>query len=428
MALNITQTPKYRENGIIQPVSPTIYPLFSSWTNTQNNVYTDYRYKVELYDENGYINAYSIVSQTPNQFGTLSITNYTNSVLVNVVQSKINSIKNCPNQMGNYQVKVVPYNNGTYLPGSQSDTFHIMKSSYDRIMWDLYGDKLFVDHPKKKLTTKSYGTNKSLYGQFSRTNNLFAVSWNRVEYRLTKVDGTTIDFYLQNNYTYSTMATESTLNNSDNKIIEFPIGPANIMESFDMVVSKIVLPNGFTFYPGGIMPIYIESGDKYSYATYKQTLYSDDQISQWYDIEVVDCETRFEPLTFNFLNDNGGYDTFVFYSKTELTIQNKQDSYLKYPYHRKNNTYYKTNEYNRGQEVYKDNIDEIINTSSNWLTDEEVIELKQLWTSPDVYIQYNGELTPVIIKEIGARVYNKKNKSLSKYIVDFVISDKKYRI
>jgi len=428
MALNITQTPKYREYGVIQPVSPTIYPLFSSWTNTQTNVYTDYRYKVELYDENGYINAYSVVSQSPNQFGTLSITNYTNSVLDNVIQPKINMIRNCPNQIGNYQIKVIPYNNGSYLSGTQSDTFHIMKASYDSIMWGLYDDKLFVDHPKKKLTTKSYATNKSLFGQFSRTNNLFEVDWNRVEYRLTKADGTIMEFHLQNNHTYSTMATESTLNNCDDKILEIPIGPANIMESYDTVVSKIVLPNGFTYYPNTIMPINIESGDKYTYATYKTSFFYQQRKSQWYEIEVVDCETRFEPLTINFLNENGGYDTFVFYSKSELTIQNKQNSYLKYPYHRKNNVYYKTNEYNRGQEVYKDNIDEIINASSNWLTDDEVIELKQLWTSPDIYLQYEGELVPVILKEIGARVYNKKNKSLSKYIVDFVISDKKYRI
>jgi len=51
-----------------------------------------------------------------------------------------------------------------------------------------------------------------------------------------------------------------------------------------------------------------------------------------------------------------------------------------------------------------------IDLISNWITEEESEYLKELYTSPVVYIKENGKLWPVIIKTNSYRVVSKKNK------------------
>ena len=426
MAVHIKQTPKTRADSTTQPISPTNYPLFSTWINTTYNIYTDYRYKVELIDEIGTQNTYSIVAQTPDLFGALSVSDFVNNTLDNIYQPKVNTITTSPNQIKNYQIKVTPFNNKSFQPGdsSESQTFFLMKASYEKIMWGLYSDELLVNHTKKTLTSNAYATNKALFGQFSRINPLFSVNFNKVKYKLTKKNGTIINFYINNTHTYHSMATESSLRNTDNSMLEIPIGPANIRDSFDTIVEDITLTNGFIYIVNGVIPIDIEDGDEYTYATYLD----DTRMSNEYEIEIIDCKTRFEPMTLNFLNENGAYDTFTFYSKSQETIQNKQAVYLKSPYKRDGDHYKKESEYERGRTVYQDDIVESWIMDTDWLSNLEVQELKELWTSPDVYLQLNGVLTPVIIKEINAPIYNTKNRKLSKYQVTCIISNKKYRV
>jgi hypothetical protein len=51
-----------------------------------------------------------------------------------------------------------------------------------------------------------------------------------------------------------------------------------------------------------------------------------------------------------------------------------------------------------------------IDLISNWITEEESEYLKELYTSPVVYIKENGKLWPVIIKTNSYKVVSKKNK------------------
>jgi len=427
MAVIINQTPKNREGGITQPVSPTNYPLFTTWTNNLSSIYNDYKYKIDISNENGIQTTFQTLAQSPNLFGDLSVTNYVDSVLKNVFQPKIDGVKNCPNQMGNYKMKITPYNNGSYQTSlaTVSETFFMIKASYEGIMFELYDKELFVNHSVKRMTTETYATNKSLYGSFSSLYSYFEVDFNKIKYELVKKDGTQMFFFINNNYTKPTMASETSLGNTDDRIIEFPIGPKSLTETFDIILTEIIYPNGYSisFGTGTLVSLEINDGDKYRYATFKD----DTQISYWYDIEVKNCNNYYTPMTINFLNDRGGYNTHTFYAKSEETITNKQSSFLKYPYERVGDNYYKTN-YNRGQKVFKDDITQTVVADTDWISKQEVIELKELWTSTDVYIQYDGEIIPVIIKDIQAPIYNPKSKKLRKYVVQFTISDKKYKI
>ena len=427
--VEIKQYPGEIYSGTITktPISPSTYPIFSTFVNTGfTNVYNDYRYNVNLIDENGTGNTYTIAAQTTDLFGTLSVINFIDSSLVAVYQPTITDIVNCPSQIKNYRLEVTPYNNKSELSASTAitDTFFVMKASYNNIRKEYYGKSLLVDILNKTLSTNSYATNKSLFGIYNDHSSTFTVDINSIKYVLTKPDGSEWSFKLENIISLPTMVNNQQLQSTDDFMIEFPTGPQNIMDSSRMFVTKIIDAEGHTTYPETIQPITIEDGANYKYATYLDA----DQISQWYYIDAVSCYTRYKPLTLNFTTLSGGFDAVTFYQKNEKKISNEQKSYLKFPYEREGDYYYKTNIYNRGFEVYQDNIVEEYVLSTNWLNNEEIVELEELWTSPDVYLQVNDELVPVILSDSTKVIYNEKSPGLKEYTVSVIVSDKKYRI
>lgn len=64
----------------------------------------------------------------------------------------------------------------------------------------------------------------------------------------------------------------------------------------------------------------------------------------------------------------------------------------------------------RGRNVLNTQTVKQIDLISNWITEEESEYLKELYTSPVVYIKENGKLWPVIVKTNSYRVVTKKNR------------------
>lgn len=64
---------------------------------------------------------------------------------------------------------------------------------------------------------------------------------------------------------------------------------------------------------------------------------------------------------------------------------------------------------NRGRVNINTTVKNQVTLNSNWLTEAEANYLKELFSSPDVYINENGQLWPVIVKSNSYRIVTKKN-------------------
>lgn len=66
----------------------------------------------------------------------------------------------------------------------------------------------------------------------------------------------------------------------------------------------------------------------------------------------------------------------------------------------------------RGRVVLNTQVKETLTLNSNWLTEEEAYYLRELYSSPVVFIKENGKLWPVIIQDTSYAVTTKNNKKM----------------
>ena len=66
----------------------------------------------------------------------------------------------------------------------------------------------------------------------------------------------------------------------------------------------------------------------------------------------------------------------------------------------------------RGRVVLNTQMKETLALNSNWLTEEEAYYLRELYSSPVVFIKENGKLWPVIIQDTSYAVTTKNNKKM----------------
>jgi len=83
------------------------------------------------------------------------------------------------------------------------------------------------------------------------------------------------------------------------------------------------------------------------------------------------------------------------------------------------------NSTDRGRVNINTTVKNQLTLNSNWLTEEEANYLKELYSSPDVYITENGQLWPVIVKSNSYRIVTKKNKKNIKIeiVIEYANSD-----
>jgi hypothetical protein len=121
--------------------------------------------------------------------------------------------------------------------------------------------------------------------------------------------------------------------------------------------------------------------------------------------------------TVHWLNAFGGFDSWLFNKKNEIT-QNKQASTYKKTYGTLNSDgSYTINTWDRNSVQYYTKLQNSININTDFLTDAEVLYLEGLFSSPVVYIEdQTGLLQSVIVKPnsyVINKVVNKRIYSLS---------------
>ena len=427
--ITIHQTPENESGGFTQSIRQTVYPVYSTWSYaTTDTIYGDFKYHIDLVNEDGIKNTFISVAEDDNNWSKLSVANYMKNYLDNIFQPKAHTIKENENAIMNYQLHITPYNNGTTVDSDSATTKSLfaIKSSFE----DLYNtdyflnstdSKMLVDIDTHTVDLDTYITNKAFYGSFG-IGGSFVSQFDRVRYKITKPNGVIETYDLMNSLSAHTYSATTVLGNCDTMLVEIPAAPKNI-NNWWLMLAEITLPDGYIFYPNQYAQVNIEYGDKMCYAAYSGTT----RVSKEYCLNIVQCKTRYTPMGISWLTQTGAYDTFVAYAKNEKDITVTNKTYVKNNYKRTDNNYYDDILY-RGEDIYQQDINENYTLITDWLKPYEVEQLEELFTSPDVFIQLNGEHYPVISTVKKATINNPKNPKLFKHTITVRLSKQKYTL
>lgn len=139
-----------------------------------------------------------------------------------------------------------------------------------------------------------------------------------------------------------------------------------------------------------------------------------------------DC-SRFTKYRFHFLNKLGGYDSFSFTKKNKWVSDIKRENYKKNLGELTSSSNYDTLASQRAITQYSTSIEDKITVKSDYLTSGDVVWLEELITSPDVYVERNGQAVPVIITDSSFERHNGEDKKLFNLSMEFKFSYKRNR-
>ena len=129
----------------------------------------------------------------------------------------------------------------------------------------------------------------------------------------------------------------------------------------------------------------------------------------------------------HFLNVMGGFDVFNF-----KLASTKNTSIEKKRYNTMLGSFNESNEYNyavsdRSSSVISLSNQDSITVNSDWITDAESIWLKELLTSPVVFMEQSNNLIPVQITETRYKTSKRVNDKLFNLQITFDFGNENYR-
>jgi len=126
-------------------------------------------------------------------------------------------------------------------------------------------------------------------------------------------------------------------------------------------------------------------------------------------------------VRFAWKNEYGTYDYYTFTLQSDSATSIERNSYKKtFVDFSNGTTSVPYNKQRRGQTQYYNALNNVKTANSNWLTDDEATWLKELFFSPNVYIQNGTDFEPVVITT--ADVVEKTNPRTQKnfqYLISF---------
>ena len=415
--ITVKQTP-FNEYNEILPLRGNLDRLYSTWIYQPTiQLFDDFKYKIKLDTENESVTQQSI-SELNENYSKISFSNYLKNITRNIADIDAIELKKNEHGIRNYTLTITPYSNQTELTSDARQLYTCYgingKGKYGKEFFpNDENDRMLLYPYKRKFNIDTYATNKILYGQFGHYTTEFNTDWDRIKYVVTKSNGSIYYYELNNTYTKYIPTDNYYLADTSTMLLTVPVGPANLNNTI-LYLSQIVLPSGVVFYPN--IPTYanIEAGDSYKYAAFSGNT---NQMSKWYENEVttVGCESRFQPYSVSWLTEKGGYDTFVFYLNNNKTNKIKNKTYLKDQYNYKDTYHFgdfDTKE--RGKKVYSQDNKELVTVISNWLSKDDLTRLEELYNSPDIYIQIDNEILPVVNVTSKFIQPNKLDRSLIK--------------
>jgi len=150
---------------------------------------------------------------------------------------------------------------------------------------------------------------------------------------------------------------------------------------------------------------------------------SDVTLTNTYELNILECNSRFDGINVAWENNLGGIDYHLFTLADEKSITSKKQTYDFSKNEIINNLMVKKEFYKETMVLSNITTVEILATT-NWLNQNDINGMEDLFESTEVYIKYDGEWRYVINSAKKAIIYNKKRKGLKKYQVTFILSEK----
>lgn len=120
--------------------------------------------------------------------------------------------------------------------------------------------------------------------------------------------------------------------------------------------------------------------------------------SRQYIFNVVDCSK----VTLHFLNDLGGFDMFIFDASDKTSFKFEKKHYKKDPQELQSDGTIDYSQVNREWVNYYVKQIKTMKLTSDWITDDEAVWLRQMFSSPEIYAQIGSELIALKgITELG---------------------------
>lgn len=232
--------------------------------------------------------------------------------------------------------------------------------------------------------------------------------------------------------------------NGDNFMIEIPAGINNWVNTNFVITSyvdsfgishvlshatAIIYGDGtsnhlwFT-YNSIIYDIYVKN---YNYYAYRWPFGDGGRISIKHKFNVIE-NCKFDGINVAWENTKGGLDYYLFTMANEKTVVMDKTIYNKNLYTLNiDNAIVLKNSYCKGKNIYRNNTQSVYEIQSNWMNQDEINGMEDLFRSTEVYMNLKGTWFYVISAEKKAVIYNKKRSGLKKYKLNFIISENKVR-
>jgi hypothetical protein len=164
------------------------------------------------------------------------------------------------------------------------------------------------------------------------------------------------------------------------------------------------------------------------------------QVTTYYDVQIIKstgatnvsnsiriclddrCDGKFPNVELLFEDLKGGYTPANFNLLSSEQINIGRTEYQQYLGNLTNGKY-GYNSIDKGRTISNVNVVTEITANSNYLTESEGLYLKQLFTSPRVYVKQNGEYWPIVITSNQLQVTKKYNKKNFYYSITFQMAN-----
>jgi len=136
---------------------------------------------------------------------------------------------------------------------------------------------------------------------------------------------------------------------------------------------------------------------------------------------------RFTKHKIHFLNKLGGYDSYVFSKANNFKTNIKRSNYKKNFGSQTDSTTFTYSQSQRGISQFDTNIEDEITCRTDWLSTGDILWLEELVTSPDVYVERNGNAVPIIITDSSYTRHNGETEKMFSLTITYKFSYKRYR-
>lgn len=144
-------------------------------------------------------------------------------------------------------------------------------------------------------------------------------------------------------------------------------------------------------------------------------------------IVIQEGNCKYENIPVHFLNVHGGLDVFNFKlaSNKNSAIERKKYNTMLGSFNSSNNYIYQVGD--RSSQSINSSSQDSLTVNSDWITDAESVWLKELITSPIVFMERAGVLIPISITESKYKTNKKVNDRLFNLQVTFDFGNQNYR-